>query len=141
MTALVTWSPLRELGLMERRMRKLLDETDWTVGALPAADVYETPSEFVVKLDVPGFEEKELSVEVTDHTLVVRGEVEKATEQEEKTFHLRERIEKHFERTFFLPAETDTEHVEASFGKGVLEVHAPKLGKPEARKVEIGTGA
>jgi HSP20 family molecular chaperone IbpA len=61
------------------------------------------------------------------------------TEEKEKSFRLHERLEREFERTFVLPVEVDTDHVTAKFGKGVLEVHAPKLSVPEARTTEITT--
>lgn len=66
-----------------------------------------------MELDVPGFDEDELTLEVADHTLTVRGE----------------RAEQ--------PSEADTEHVEARFGNGVLEVHVPKVQPIRARRIEI----
>jgi hypothetical protein len=54
---------------------------------------------------VPGFEEKELSVEVTDHTLVVEGEQLETREEKDKQYRLHERLEKSFERRFTLPLE------------------------------------
>jgi HSP20 family protein len=99
--------------------------------------MYETEKELVVELDVPGFDEKELALEVSDSTLTIRGERKKEKEQKEKSFYLHERIEKHFERRFKLPPEADLDHVEATFRTGVLEVHVPKLEPAKARKVEI----
>jgi len=135
---LVKWSPLAELEAMERRMRRLFDEAGFAPAALPAADVYETDDEIVVELEVPGFEEKELEIEVADHTLTVKGQRTETKEEKEKAFQLKERLESTFERRFALPTETDTEHVKAVFGKGVLEIHAPKLKEAGARKVPIG---
>jgi HSP20 family protein len=137
MTTIVRWSPIHELGLFERGMRRMLDDFGFGAGVLPAADVYETTDEFVVELDVPGFEEKELGIDVIDHTLIVKGERQEAKEQEEKDFRLRERLEQTFERRFYLPADADTKQVKATFGKGVLAIHAPKLAEPAPRTVEI----
>ncbi|MGZ4415745.1 MAG: Hsp20/alpha crystallin family protein [Gaiellaceae bacterium] len=105
MATMIKWSPFRELDWMERGMRRMFDEFGFAP-ALPAADVYETKDEFVVELEVPGFEEKELGIEVTDHTLVLKGERTEA--KAEKEFRLRERLEQKFERRFYLPADTDT---------------------------------
>jgi HSP20 family protein len=41
---------------------------------VPAADFYETDRDYVIELEVPGFEEKELGIEVSDHTLTIKGE-------------------------------------------------------------------
>ena len=137
MTSVVKWAPFQELDTMERRMRRMLEEFGIAPAPLPAADLYETEKEVVVELDVPGFEEKELSLEVIDHTLKVKGEHRIAKEEKEKTFYLHERLEKRFERKFTLPPEADVEHVEATFKAGVLEVHVPKIELAKARKIEI----
>jgi HSP20 family protein len=137
MTTLVRWAPFQELDTIERRMRRMLEDFGIASAPLPAADLYETDQEVVVELDVPGFDEKELSLEVIDHTLLVKGEHKVAKEEMEKTFYLHERLEKHFERRFTLPPELDVEHVEAKFGTGVLEVHIPKIERAKPRKIEI----
>jgi HSP20 family molecular chaperone IbpA len=61
----------------------------------------------------------------------------KEEEEEEKDFRLRERLEQTFERRFYLPSDADTKQVKATFGKGVLAVHAPKLAEPTPQTVEI----
>ena len=139
MTATITkWTPIREFDSMERRMRRMLEAIGMAPALLPAADVYETADEVVVALDVPGFEEKELDVEVSDHMLRVTGTHKVTKEQSEKAFYLQERLEREFERCIELPAETDTTHVNALFKHGVLEVHAAKLDTTTApTKVEI----
>jgi HSP20 family protein len=137
MTTLVRWTPFRELDLMERQIRRLFGDAALGPPTIPAADVYETPDEFVVELEVPGFEQKDLSLEITDHTVVVRGEVEEAKEEKDKAFLLHERLERIFERRFHLPVEADTDRLEATFSKGVLELHAPRIVEAEPRKIEI----
>jgi HSP20 family protein len=137
MTTLVRWTPFRELDLMERRMRRMLEDVGFGPITMPAADVYETPEEFVVELEVPGFREKELGLEVTDHTLTVRGETKIAEEKKAKTFILHERLDHTFERRFQLPEDAVTEKLQAKFEDGVLEIHAPKEPAAKPRKVKI----
>ena len=137
MTSLVRWSPFRELDLMERQVRRVFEDFGLFPGMAPAADVYETKDEFVIELEVPGYEEKQLGIEVFDHTLTVRGERDVVTEESEKTYRLHERLEKEFERTFVLPQATDVENVKATFAQGVLEVHAPKAKTAGPKKVAI----
>lgn len=134
----IRWTPFRELDAMERRMRRFFDETGFAPALLPAADAYETDDEYVVELEVPGFEEKDLALEIFDHTLAIKGERTEEKEKEEKTFHLHERLENHFERRFVLPAEADTKELRADFQKGVLVVHAPKSAVAKPRQVPIG---
>jgi len=135
--AITKWAPFMELDSMERRMRRVFEEIGFAPLLLPAADVYETKDEFVVELEVPGYEEKELGIEVTDHMVTVKGERKETKEEVEKTFRLHERLERQFERRFELPTDADTKHVRAKFTKGVLELHAPKLAAPKPHKIAI----
>jgi HSP20 family protein len=137
MTTLVKWAPFQDLDVVERRMRRMLEDFGVAPAPLPAADMYETEKELVVELEVPGFEEKELALELVDHTLTVKGERMHEHEEKDKNFFLQERIEKHFERRFLLPAEVDTEHIDATFRAGVLEVHVPKIEPAKPRTIEI----
>jgi HSP20 family protein len=136
-TSLVRWSPFRDLDLMERNMRRAFEGFGFLPSLFPAADVYETNDEYVVELEVPGYGEKELSIEVSDHTLTVKGERKELKEETERTFRLHERLEKQFERTFVLPPEAETTKVEAMFKQGVLEVHTPKAKTAIPKKVPI----
>ena len=137
MTTLVRWNPFQELDLIERRMRRMFGELGLVPATLPAADVYETEGEYVFEVETPGFEEKELTVEVNDHTLTVRGRQAEEKEDQDKSFRLHERLEKTFERRFVLPGEAVAEQIAADFAKGVLTVHAPKTQDAKPRKVEI----
>jgi HSP20 family protein len=134
----VKWTSFRDLEAMQRRTRRFFDEMGFASRLLPAADAYETGDESVVELEVPGFEEKELTLEVSYHTLAIKGERAEEREKEDKTFRLHERLERTFERRFILPAEVDTEAVRADFENGVLAVHAPELAAAEPRRVQIG---
>jgi HSP20 family protein len=144
----VRWTPFQEwpfrewpfrewpLDVVDRPFRRLIEEEK-----LPAANVYETEAEYVVELEAPGYEEKELGVELTDHTLRVTGEHTVVKEEKEKAYHLRERVEKAFDRRFTLPVEADPKQVKADFGKGVLEIRVAKMPELKPTKVKIGKAA
>ena len=137
MPLLEKWTPFRELDLMDRRMRRFFEELGVAPALAPAADFYETEGEVVVELEVPGFEEKELEIVVSDHVLAVSGEREEEKERTEKTLRLHERLEKRFERRFELPTDVDSEHVTAKYAKGVLTVRVPKTAHEKPRTIEI----
>jgi HSP20 family protein len=134
---------LPDFDLIERRFRRLFDGFSVMPALvspeLPAADVYETPEEFVVELEVPGYDEDDLGVEISDHTLTIGGIRTESEDEEDKAYRLRERLERTFERRFVLPAQVDTEHLAAEFTKGVLKVHAPKLAAAKQRTVAISS--
>jgi HSP20 family protein len=137
MPLLEKWTPFRELDLMDRRMRRFFEELGVAPALAPAADLYETEGEVVVELEVPGFDEKELEIVVSDHVLAVSGEREEEKERREKTLRLHERLEKRFERRFELPVDVDSEHVTAKYAKGVLTVHVPKTAHEKPRTIAI----
>jgi len=102
---------------------------------LPAADVYVSGGNFVIELEVPGFAEKELGIEVTGRTLTITG-THAETEGPEKAFRLHERLAE-FERTFVLPPDVDVEKVTSTFADCVMQVLAPLPAPREARRVPI----
>jgi len=137
MASLVRWAPFGDLDMIDRRMRRMLEDFGVAGARLPTSDVLETEKELIVKLDAPGFDGQDLSLEVSDHTLAVRGEKSDAREDEDAHFFVRERMDRQFERRFVLPPEVDMSKAEATFEKGVLEVHVPKAEQVAPRKVEI----
>ena len=134
---IVKWTPFMELDSMERRMRRLFEEIGFAPALAPPTDIYETDDEYVVELEVPGFEEQELTVEVFDHTLAIKGEREKTKDEKAKDFTLHERVEREFERRFVFPTQADTEHLKATFARGVLAVRAPKTPTAKPKQVAI----
>lgn len=137
MALLEKWTPLRDMELMEQRMRRMFPSLTVTTSVVPAADIYETGGEIVVELEVPGYERKELEIEVSDHTLTVSGQRAKETEKTEKTLLTHERLESMFERSFQLPSEADTGHLKATYGTGVLTLHIPKTSQQPPLKIPI----
>jgi HSP20 family protein len=136
MTTLV---PFGDLSAMERRMRRTFEELGFARTLGPAADAYESEKEYVVELEVPGFDEKELDISVFDHTLAISGKRSIEKETKEKTLLLRERLKTQFERRFVLPEFVDSKHVKAEYAKGLLTVHVPKT-QPAKSKVPIAVG-
>jgi len=122
-------------------MRRVFEEHGYFAVDVPATDIFETDNEFVLELEVPGFERDELSVEIDGQALVVTGRrAEEEQEQVGRERLLHERLEHSFERRFELPRAVDTEHVAASCDKGVLTVRVPKAEAASApRTVTIAS--
>ncbi len=139
--AITRWDPFREVVALQNRMNSLfgnLAETEGpmtTASFVPAVDVYEDEKKVVLKLEVPGIEEKDLDVRVENHTLTVKGERKFEKEEKEENFHRIERRYGSFYRAFTLPSTVDTEHIEAKYENGVLKLELQK--KPEAQPKQI----
>ena len=105
----------------------------------PAADVYETEKEIVIKADVPDMEQKDLDVKIEENVLTLSGKRESETEVTEDDFYRHERSFGTFTRRFTLPETADHEHIGASYEKGVLTVKIPKKEvKPkDVKKIKV----
>jgi len=145
--ALIRWDPFRDLLTLQDRMDRLFEESlsrnrvfeqslasgIWS----PSVDIYETNDEIVLKAELPGLKKDDVSIEVTENTLVLTGERTFEKDIKEENYHRIERSYGSFSRTFSLPTTVDQDGVSAKFIDGVLEIHIPKAEKSTARVIEI----
>ena len=96
----------------------------------PHVDVRETDKEIVVEAELPGIEEKDISLDLKDGVLTIRGEKKHEHDQEKENYRMMERRYGSFQRSLRLPDTVDQDKVEASFDNGVLKIKVPK--RPEA---------
>jgi serine protease Do len=147
--ALIRWEPVRELGTIQNEMNRLFNTffdapTPGNGGTLrrwvPAMDLVETETDFVLKADLPGMSEADVNIELEDNVLTISGE-RKAEHEERKAGYYRvERSFGSFRRSLTLPEGTDPASVKATFDRGVLEVTVPKPAQKTPRKVQISVG-
>lgn len=108
----------------------------------PDIDVRETQQEFIVEAELPGLDEKDVSVTLSDGVLTIKGEKKSEREEKKDDYHLMERSFGSFQRSFEIADAVDPDQVKATFDKGILKVLMPK--RPEAEKAEkkipIGKG-
>ena len=139
--AITRWDPFREVIALQNRMNSLFREMNegdnplTTASFVPAVDIYEDAKKVVLKLEVPGMEEKDLDVRVENSTLTVKGERKFEKDEKEENFHRIERRYGSFYRAFTLPTTVDPENVQASYNAGVLKLELNK--KPEAQPKQI----
>jgi HSP20 family protein len=147
--ALVRWEPVRELSSLQSEMNRLFNtffDTPTTGNGpsarrwIPAMDLVETDDSFVLKADLPGLAEEDVSIEVEENVLTVSGERKSEHEDKHEGFVRVERSYGAFRRSLTLPDGVDPEAVSASFEKGVLEVRIPKPEERKPRKVAIQVG-
>ena len=105
----------------------------------PVVDVSETELAYEIKAELPGLEENDIELTLSDGTLTLKGE--KKFEHEEKTsdVHVSERSYGSFRRRFSLPQEADAKKIAAAFNNGVLTVTVPKTAaaQNQAKKISI----
>lgn len=105
--------------------------------ARPASDIYETESHYYLQLDVPGIPKDDISVEVENGILVVRGERKETLPDDGAKKIFSSRATGKFEESFSLPESADVEKISGSYKDGVLFVTIEKKKKPEPVKIRL----
>ncbi len=150
--AITRWDPFRDVLTLQNRMNSLFqdysrgqnDSNDVaTASFVPAVDVYEDEHKVVLKLEVPGIKQDDLSIQVENNTLTVRGERKFEREEKEENFHRIERRYGSFYRAFTLPTTVDAENIQANYDAGILKLELAKRAeaKPKQIKVSLGTSS
>ena len=103
----------------------------------PAVDLYEEKDDIVVKAELPGMDKDNIAVNLTDHTLTIKGEKKKEEEIKEENYYRSERSYGSFLRTLELPRDVHADKVKATFKNGILEVRLPKTEEAKAKEVKI----
>ncbi|RKF13536.1 Hsp20/alpha crystallin family protein [Roseovarius spongiae] len=104
----------------------------------PRTDISETDEAMLVSVDLPGLDEKDIEVNVTDDMLTIRGEREEKTDKDGFSSQSR----RSFHRMIPVPPGVDPEKAEAEFKRGVLTVTLPKTEEAKARvkRIDVKSG-
>jgi HSP20 family protein len=145
--AITRWDPFREVVALQNRVNSLfrnLNEEDAPLAAanfVPPVDIYEDAEKLVLKIEVPGIEQKDLDVRVEGNTLTVKGERKFEAEEKEKNFHRIERSYGSFFRAFTLPSTVETDKIQANYNAGVLKLEMKKKPEAQPKQVKINVAA
>ena len=151
--ALVRWDPVRELDSLQGEMNRLFSNffeaptsragngggaaaRRW----IPAMDLVETDEHFVLKADLPGMTDGDISIEVENNVLTISGERKVEHDSEAKGYYRLERASGAFSRSLTLADGIDAGAVSAMFDNGVLVVRVPKPVAAKPHRVQIGVG-
>jgi len=116
-----------------------LMDNDFIPAFHASVDVVSDDKNYTITLEVPGLEQKDISLELQDHTLLIKGNKQQEKEEKDKHFY---RIERHygsFERVLAIPDDGDAEQVSASMKNGILTVTIPRENSVDSsvRKIEV----
>jgi HSP20 family protein len=148
--ALIRWDPSGELNSLQSEMNRLFNSffdvpSNPGNGAalrrwVPPMDLVENDDEFVLRADLPGLSEGDVSIELEDRVLTVSGQRKAEHEDRREGYYRVERAFGTFSRALTLPEGVDPDAIQASFDRGVLEVRIPKPEERKPRKVAINVG-
>jgi HSP20 family protein len=132
---------------VERMFSRMLDlpnrvfgEEAALAGWQPRMDVKETDNALVVRMDLPGMDQKDIRVNVENNLLTVSGERRMEEEKKGETFHRVECYYGNFSRGFSLPQTVDAGKIDAKYRNGVLEIRLPKREESKPRQISIQVG-
>jgi len=109
----------------------------WGDGFIPKVDIKDEDKEIIVSAELPGMDQKDIDVTVTNDSIRISGEKKHEREEEEKDFYRHERFCGSFDRVIDLPAEVEEDKAEAEFSKGVLTIKLPKSEEAQAKRKKI----
>jgi len=137
--------PFRELFDLQRGINQLFEDSvgktsrdgialsAWT----PAVDIYEDENSFLVKLELPEVDKKNVKINLHDNTLSISGERRIENEEKSGGYHRVERSYGEFYRSFSLPPNVNTEGINAQFKDGVLRLTLPKKEEAKPKQISV----
>lgn len=137
------YSPFKEMEDMVNRMFE--DFTgDFDSGlslsktsAMPSFNMYRQDNNYVIEVSVPGYDKKDITIELQDDFLTIKGEKKEEKEEKNKNYHYREFHTGSFQRSLRLPEVINPEDFKAKYKDGILEIRIPAKEEPEKKSHTI----
>jgi len=147
--ALVRWNPTRELMNLEKEFSKLFNTFGSRFGLRengddfenavwsPLTDISEDNDKYVLSMDIPGVEKKDVKISYKNGSIIVSGERKQESEEKSSKYHRIERAYGKYYREFMLPEKIVEDKIEAKFKDGTLTVTIPKAEEAKPREIDI----
>lgn len=142
------WDPIGELDRIRHEIDDMFDPGTnrffspgrgiFDRDVSPALDVIERENDYLVSVDLPGVDQKELDVSIADNVLTIKGEKKSKHEEKSGKVYRNETWAGSFQRTVSLPHGVDPGAISATMHDGVLEVTLPKREDAKPRQITIG---
>jgi HSP20 family protein len=134
-----SWRPFREFENlyteMDRLAQSVFGASTGDGAWIPAADIVETPSAYLIEVELPGVRSEDVDVHLNGNELVVTGEVKER--KREGLFRHRTRRVGEFELRLTLPGSLRERDIEASLAYGVLKLYVPKAESTKTNKIAV----
>ncbi|MCU1498166.1 MAG: heat shock protein Hsp20 [Acidimicrobiales bacterium] len=132
------WDPLGDMQRLQTQFGRILEGMDLPLAAegfVPLADVEETEDAYLVELELPGVDKKDIDISLSGRRLTVTGE----RKEKERVGVLRRRTRSvgQFNYEIVLPEAVEGDDISASLNDGVLVLRIPKATAQRARHIEV----
>jgi len=148
MPNLIKYRPLDFLQDVHKEINQFFNNKNWffnerffdleTDHWIPHVDIKEESNKFIINVDVPGVNLKDIDISINDNRVLTnKGERNLEHSNKDKDYSIMERISGKFYRQFSLPDYIDSEHVQATIKDGVLSIIALKSKEHTVKKIKI----
>lgn len=147
MMELIRWNPMKEMMSLRERMDRLFEEpffpfdrsnSESPKGSWhPAVDMFEKEDKLVIKAELPGLNKDDVSLDLKDGVLTLKGERKIENEVEEGGYYRCEMSYGKFMRSFSLPTDVDPDKITAGFQNGVLTIEVPKTEDRKPKQITV----
>jgi HSP20 family protein len=139
---LIKFEPLQEFETVHDRIQRYFDDFPafgfkYSDSFSPKIDISEGEKNIKVVAEIPGVSKEDIKIVIQDNIISIEGEKKKEEVKEDKNYHRTERSYGSFKRCFTLPAEVDSDNIEAKFENGVLNIDIKKLEPRKAKEKVI----
>ncbi|MCH8325542.1 MAG: Hsp20/alpha crystallin family protein [Bacteroidetes bacterium] len=143
---LIKWNPTSDLFNLEKEFNKMFNkfgisraDEDAYENAVwsPLADISEDDDKYVIKLDLPGIDKKDVKLSFIDGQITISGEKKQENKEKNTKYHKVERMFGKYYRSFLFPAEIKEDKIDAQFKNGQLTITIPKADEVKPKEIEI----
>ena len=139
------WDPFRDIERVHDEMDRTLtlflrspeNGLAWGAAWVPSIEVSEDEDRFTVRAEIPGVTKGEVSLNLTDDVLTIRGERKNNREEKSDHYLFRETTYGTFHREVVLPEAVKAEQAKAEYKDGILTVTLPKAGDSKRHEIKI----
>ncbi len=114
--------------------------TSTTSEWVPAANIKEEETKYLVELSAPGYKKENIHVSVEDDTLTISGEMKVENEEKKENYVKREFRSGNFKRSFNLNGMVNLDKIDAKYEDGILRIDLPKVENEVKKLKEIKVG-
>jgi HSP20 family protein len=136
--------PVREIENLQHEMNRIFERfmsggngSSKEMAFFPSVEIEDTANEIHLKLEVPGMEAKDLSVEVMEDAVKIKGERKSESKMEEEGMVRSEFHYGSFERMVPLPVHVQNEKANAEYKNGILSLTLPKSEEEKKKIVKV----
>jgi len=145
--ALIRWDPIREMEGIREGIRRVFEDSlgrmrkekaegsgaDWS----PAVDIFHDPDAFILTMDLPGVNKKDIGIHLDADVLTVKGSRKMDKDRKEDDYIRIEAPYGSFERSFYVPATVDPARIEAKLENGVLQIVLPVKEETKPKQIQV----